>query len=82
MREGKAWLETHLWHAKRFRMDDNPKGLWGYRLVNAAWIYTLSLFPSRSDLTYFCFSYTIGHNAPPKSPSRLVSLRHAGSRAA
>lgn len=25
----KKWLETHLWHAKRMRMEN----MWGYRLV-------------------------------------------------
>jgi hypothetical protein len=25
----KAWLETHLWHAKRMHMEN----MWGYRLV-------------------------------------------------
>ena len=27
--EDKKWLETHLWHAKRMRMEN----MWGYRLV-------------------------------------------------
>ena len=26
----KKWLETHLWHAKRLRMEN----MWGYRLVS------------------------------------------------
>jgi hypothetical protein len=25
----KSWLETHIWHAKRMKMEN----LWGYRLV-------------------------------------------------
>lgn len=25
----KIWLETHIWHAKRMKMDN----MWGYRLV-------------------------------------------------
>ena len=29
--EDKKWLETHLWHAKRMRMEN----MWGYRLVRA-----------------------------------------------
>ena len=28
--ENKIWLETHLWHAKRMKMED----MWGYRLVS------------------------------------------------
>lgn len=28
--ETKAWLETHIWHAKRMKMID----IWGYRLVS------------------------------------------------
>ena len=28
LRKKEVWLETHIWHAKRFRMED----LWGYRI--------------------------------------------------
>jgi hypothetical protein len=31
------WLETHLWHAKRMRMQY----MWGYRLVLYSILYTL-----------------------------------------
>lgn len=27
--EDKTWLETHIWHAKRMKMEN----MWGYRLV-------------------------------------------------
>lgn len=28
--EDKVWLETHIWHAKRMKMEN----MWGYRLVS------------------------------------------------
>ncbi|WFD30939.1 ribonuclease P [Malassezia sp. CBS 17886] len=40
-RPGRAWLETHLWHAKRFRMSgekraaDGGSGRWGFVLAES-----------------------------------------------
>ena len=35
----KKWLETHLWHAKRMRMEN----MWGYRLVGTYFCEAFSI---------------------------------------
>jgi len=42
--EDKLWLETHVWHAKRMKMEI----LWGYRLVR----FTLSHASQKFTLSY------------------------------
>lgn len=32
--DDKRWLETHIWHAKRMKMEN----MWGYRLVRTTFI--------------------------------------------
>ncbi|EEB90981.1 hypothetical protein MPER_10737 [Moniliophthora perniciosa FA553] len=32
----KRWLETHIWHAKRMKMEN----MWGYRLTFSSRLYT------------------------------------------
>jgi ribonuclease P/MRP protein subunit POP1 len=41
----KVWLETHIWHAKRMKMEN----MWGYRLVRVPFPQGI---PSEKSLTF------------------------------
>jgi hypothetical protein len=58
----KIWLETHIWHTKRMKMET----LWGYRLVRLAPSYAsqslhlmLGAAPYREGLPLFSQSFQV-----------------------
>ncbi|KAG8816139.1 hypothetical protein FRC17_000417 [Serendipita sp. 399] len=70
----KRWLETHIWHAKRMRMEN----LWGYRL--ALHPTEKSMRPSHRAAVHGCILHDSSYNAIIELKGELSILKRVLSR--
>lgn len=76
-RPGRRWLETHLWHAKRFRMSgdkaasDGGTGRWGFSLAETPHFksHRASWRSAQTGVTLHDASYTSAWRLETQAPS-------------